>query len=344
MGRKAMSRRSSAFILILAAAALCGMAAWFSHEQPETAEPEYVLSYAENQPEDYPTTLGAKRFAELVWERTDGRIRILVQAEGVMGSENDVIRQMQYGGIDFARVSLSYLAERIPELNIVQMPYLYTDAEHMWRILDGDIGESFLNGVNSDGSGLVGLSWYDAGARSFYCSKKAVTCLEDMAGLRIRVQESGLMSDMVEALGAIAVPTDYAEVYSYLERGILDGAENNWPSYESMSHYEVAEYYTVDEHTRVPEMQLCSAYTWEKLSEEDRRIIMDCARESSLYQRELWIKRTQESRRIVTEYGTQVVELSAEEKKRFQNAVMGVYEKYCSEDMDLIEKIIEEGN
>ena len=308
---------------------------------PEEKEPEFVFSYAENQGEEYPTTLGAKYFSELVEKRTEGRIRILVQAEGTLGNEKEVILQMKYGGIDFARVSLSQLAEYAPELNVLQMSYLYEDSTHMWRVLDGKIGAKFLNGISDDE--LVGLSWYDAGARNFYNSKKPISCLEDMEGMKIRVQESELMEDVIGALGAVAVPMGYADVYSSLERGIVDGAENNWPSYESMSHYEVARYYTVDEHNRVPEMQICSGYTWEKLSEKDRAIVKECAKESARYERELWTERERESKEFVMSHGTEVVELTAEERKRFRNAVMGVYEKYCGDSMDVIEKITAEG-
>lgn len=328
-------------LLIIIAVAAIGCILLRQWLIPEEKEPEFVFAYAENQAEDYPTTLGAKRFAELVEERTEGRIRILVQAEGVMGTEKEIIQQMQYGGVDFARVSLSQLAEFISELNVLQMPYLYEDSEHMWRVLDGEIGDEFLAGVSDNG--LVGLSWYDAGARNFYNSSRPIASLEDIEGMRIRVQESELMADVMEALGAYAVPMEYADVYSGLERGIVDGAENNWPSYESMNHYEVAKYFTVDEHTRVPEMQICSTYTWEKLSVEDQQIILECAKESAVYERELWTEREQQSRELVIQHGTEVVELSAEERKRFQNAVMGVYEKYCGEYMDVIERIIAEG-
>lgn len=336
-----MKRWWQAAVLLLAMVSLAYMASLNDRNVPREDVPEYILSYAENQTADYPTTLGAMRFAELVEERTNGRIRILVQCDGELGTESEVIRQMQYGGIDFARVSLSQLAEYVPRLNVLQMPYLYTDSEHMWRVLDGEIGAEFMEGVSD--YGLVGLSWYDAGARNFYNSVKPITCLEDLEGMRIRVQESELMADMVGALGATPVPTGYADVYSSLERGIVDGAENNWPSYESMNHYEVAKYYTVDEHTRVPEMQICSSYTWEKLSEADRQIILECAKESALYERELWSERETESREAAAAHGIETVELSVEEKKRFQSAVMGVYEKYCSEDMDVIEEILKEG-
>lgn len=337
-----MKKGKSAVILGIAAVVAAGIALVWYYASPKEKEPEFVFFYAENQAEDYPTTLGAKKFAELVEERTEGRIRILVQAEGVMGTENEVIQQMQYGGIDFARVSLSQLAEYVPSLNVLQMPYLYTDSEHMWRVLDGAVGDAFLDEV--EGDDLVGLSWYDAGARNFYSSSRPISCLEDFAGMKIRVQESELMADMVEALGAEAVPLGYAEVYSSLERGIVDGAENNWPSYESMNHYEVARYYTVDEHTRVPEMQICSRYTWEKLSKEDREILAQCAKESSLYEREVWTSREEEARERVIAGGVEEVELSVEEKKRFQAAVMGVYEKYCGDYMDVIDTILAEGS
>lgn len=308
---------------------------------PKEIEPEYVFSYAENQTEDYPTTLGGMRFAELVEQRTGGRIRIIVQAEGQMGTEKEVIQQLQYGGIDFARVSLSQLAEFVPQMNVLQMPYLYENSEHMWRVLDGDIGHTFLDAASS--SDLVGLSWYDAGARNFYNSVKPITCLEDIKGMRIRVQESEVMADMVEELGAIALPITYAEVYSSLERGLCHGAENNWPSYEAMRHYEVAKYYSVDEHTRVPEMQICSRHTWEKLSEEDREIIRQCAKESALYQRELWAQREEESRQKALANGVEEVLLASEEKQRFRQEMAEIYEKYCSDYMDMINQIIAEG-
>lgn len=321
------------------AAVFAGVLFW-RYSLTHQKEPEFVLSYAENQTKDYPTTLGAQKFAELVEKHSNGRIQILVMAEGELGTESDVIAQMQYGGVDFARVSLSQLAEYIPQLNVLQMPYLYEDSEHMWKVLDGAIGERFLNEVSQNE--LIGLSWYDAGARNFYNSKKPITCLEDMQGMRIRVQESEVMVDMVEALGASAIPIAYADVYSALEQGTVDGAENNWPSYEAMNHYEVAKYYTVDEHNRVPEMQICSKHTWNKLSEEDQQILLDCARESALYERKLWRERESESKAKAIEQGVEVVELSAEEKKRFQEAVTGIYEKYCADYMDVIEEIIAE--
>ena len=301
-------------------------------------EPEYIFLYAENQNSDYPTTQGAKRFAELVYERTEGRIKILVKPDAELGSEMQVIQQVQYGGVAFARISLSQLAEFIPEMNVLQMPYLYSGPEHMWRVLDGEIGDEFL--LKTREHDLVGLSWYDAGARNFY-STSPIKCLEDLKGMNIRVQESDMMADMVSALGANPSKIVYSEVYSAIEQGLVDGAENNWPSYEAMRHYIVARYYTIDEHTRVPELQICSKAVWDKLSESDREIIEECARESALYERTLWAEREKSSREVAEKSGITVIELSAEEKSRFREAMASVYTKYCGDQMDILQKIME---
>ena len=303
--------------------------------------PEFVLTYAEDQAEDYPTSQGAYRFARLVKERSGGKIEIQVHAGGALGGERTVIQQLQYGGIDFTRVSLSPLSEYVPELNVLQLPYLYTGSEHMWKVLDGNIGDSVLEAFGD--SKLVPLSWYDAGARSFYSSVRPIKTLEDMKGLRIRVQESGLMKDTIEALGAVAVPMSFDKVYSSLQVGEIDGAENNWPSYESTRHYEVARYYTTDEHTRVPELQLVSRSTWDKLPEEYQDIIRQCARESALYERELWKEREGLSEQRIRSAGCIITELSPEEKERFRETVMPMYEKYCAEYMDVVEAIVEAG-
>ena len=326
-------------ILILFISAIVGVADIKEDVDKKEAAPEIVLSYAENQQSDYPTTLGAIRFAELVSQRTEGRIMILVKDSGQMGTETEVLKQMKYGGIDFARVSISQLASYAPELNVLQMPYLYDNSAHMWRVLDGEIGEEYLNNVSD--KDFIGLSWYDAGSRNFYTSNKQITCLDDVKGLQIRVQDSSqLMIDVINALEGVPVPVDYAKVYSAIETGQVDGAENNWPSYESMQHYEVAKYFTLDEHTRVPEMQIVSAHTWEKISKEDQMIILECAKESSDYERLLWRQQETESRNLAIKGGTVVYEMDVEEKQKFRDAMTDIYEKYCGNYMDVIDVII----
>lgn len=307
-----------------------------SSEQGSEAK-QMVLRYAENQAQDYPTTQAAYKFAEMVEEKTNGRIHIDVYHGGQLGDEKAVIEQLQFGAIDFTRVSISPLSEFEKSLNVLQLPYLYKDAAQMWRVLEGDIGENFLKSVST--AGLVGLSWFDAGARNFYNSKKPVTKLEDLKGLKIRVQESQLMMGMVAALGASATPMAYGEVYSGLQTGVIDGAENNWPSYDSVSHYEVAKYYVLDEHTRVPEMQMVSKITWDKISPEDQAIIKECALESAKIERELWAAKEGASEAKVKEAGSVITELEPGEKEKFQAAMAPLYTQFGAGYEDLISQI-----
>lgn len=300
--------------------------------------PEHVFVYAENQPEDYPATKAAKYFAQLVHDKTAGRIKILVESDGKLGDENSVIIQMSFGGVDFTRVSLSSLAGDIPELNVLFMPYLYSSKEAMWKVLEGEIGRKFTDAISEKGEGIRALSWYDAGARSFY-SVKPVEGIGDLKGLNIRVQEWGVMSDMVTILGANPVQMIYSEVNQGLLTGAIDGAENNWSSYEYSSHYETARYCLVDEHTRIPEVQLISESAWGQLSEEDKDIIQQCATESAVYERTLWEQAESEARKDVESDGVHVVEISDGEKTHFQEVVQQLYDKYCSDYMDIIEQI-----
>lgn len=339
IGKGKHRRLLALFLSVAVLGALC--VGCKAQQRKNVTVPEFVLTYAENQAEDYPTTLGAYRFAELVHERTGGKIEIQVHADAALGEELSVVNQVQLGGIDFMRVSLSSLADFIPKLNVLQMPYLYTGSEHMWKVLEGDIGDDFMESF--DGTRLVPLSWYDAGARNFYNSVHPIERLEDMRGMKIRVQDSKLMKDTVIALGAEPVPMAFEDVYSALETGEIDGAENNWPSYESTRHYEVSRYYTIDEHNRVPEMQLISKRTWDKLKPEYQKIIRECAEESALYERELWVERERSSEVNVRKEGCTLTELPPEEKARFREAVVPLYEKYCSEYMDIIDAIIAVG-
>lgn len=306
-------------------------------DSPEPTEPDFVLTYAENQPEGYPTVLAAQRFAELVKERTGGRVIIQIKHSGEFGSESEVLSQMAFGGIDFARVSLAELSDEIPKLNVLQLPFLYKDANHMWRILDGEIGEEFLDLFSE--AGLVGLSWYDAGARCFYTDVKPIRSPADMAGLTVRVQDSQLVMDMVKLMGATPVTFHYGDVSYAFEMDKIDAAENNWPAYQIQEHYRLAKYFTVDEHSRVPEIQLASQRTWDALPGEYRDIITACARESALYQRELWKEREERSRKEAIEAGCVEIILWPAQKEAFRTLAEPLYERYCTDYMELVEQI-----
>lgn len=298
-------------------------------------EKEIVLRLAENQPADYPTTLGDKEFAKLVEERTNGRIKIEVYHSAQLGQEKAVIEQVQFGAIDFARVSISPLAEFSKSLNALQLPYLYRNAAHMWKVLEGPIGDEFLNSMT--GAKLVGLCWYDSGARSFYNSKREIKSPADLKGMKIRVQESKLMMGLVSALGATPVPMAFGEVYSALQTGVIDGAENNWPSYLTTSHYEVAKYFTLDEHTRVPEMIIASKMTLDKLSKEDVDIITKAAKDSVKIQKESWAKKEKEAEDKIRAAGNKITVL--ENNEEFQKAVAPLYEEFGKDYKDVIKKI-----
>ena len=316
-----MSARISRRQLLLVAAGTALELCACKKQQAAEEQPELILRYAENQPDDYPTTVAARAFAEKVKERTEGRVKIAVYSKGELGAEMGVIQQIQFGGIDFARVSLSQLAEYMPALNVLQLPFLYQDAGQMWRVLDGNIGDEFLTRL--DDIDLTGLSWFDAGVRSFYTRRKDT------------------MSMMVSALGADPVQVVYSQVYAALHNGQIDGAENNWPSYEAMSHYEVAPYFLRDEHTRVPEIQLASIPAMEKLAALDPTfpgILRSCAWESALIERTLWAEQEAGAEQDMLARGIVVTELSSEEKQKFRAAVQPLYDQFA-EQAELIARI-----
>lgn len=323
-------------LMLLCALVLALLVACSKNWQEKT--PDYVFRFAENQAEDYPTTLSAKFFADRVYELSGGRIQIFVYPNEELGDERSVIDQMQFGGIDFSRVNLSPLSEYDERLYVLQLPYLYRDNAHKWRVLDSGIGDMYLESVSD--LGLVGLAWVDAGARNFYTVGKPARSLADMEGLRIRVQENTLMERLVELLGADPVKMRYGEVLSALQTGKIDGAENNYPSYQSTGHYLVATFILEDEHTRVPEMMIASANTMERLSAEDQALIGAAAQEAALYQRELWRAYEEETKAAAIASGCTIYTMTDEEKAAFQEATAIMYEEFAGEYMDIVEAIL----
>lgn len=298
--------------------------------------PQYVFTYAENQSEDYPTSMGARYFADYIKEKSNGRMEVIIYYNSELGSESSVLSQMKYGGIDFTRVSLASLNKYNEKSVVLQMPYIYRDANHMWSVLDGELGEEILDSFDS---GFKALSWYDAGVRNFYTVDRAIRSIDDLSGMKIRVQDSDINKDMLKLLGASAVPMDFSEVYSELMDGGIDGAENNYISYVSKKHFEIARYYTKDEHMRIPELQLISMNIWDTLNDIDKKIISDAARESALYERKIWNEKKLESERLMKENGVEIIELSDEEKAKFREAVKPLYKKYCKKYMNYINEI-----
>lgn len=323
-------------ISVIALILVASFAMATANQESAAAEP-IIMRLAETHVQDYPTTQGDYYFAQLVEERTDGRIKIEVYHSSQLGEERDVIEQVQFGAIDFTRVSISPLSAFSPNLDALQMPYLYRDADHMWKVLKGDIGDEFLGSLEP--ANFVGLAWYDSGSRSFYNSVREITSVADLAGLKFRVQQSDLMVGLVEALGAVATPMPFGEVYSALQTGVIDGAENNWPSYYSTSHYEVAQYYTLDRHTRVPEILIASKIVMDKLSSADQAIIRQAAKDSIDYQIQKWADFVGVSESAIRAAGNTITELSPAAYAEFQAAMQPLYDALSPDLQAVVERI-----
>ncbi|MDR3191505.1 MAG: TRAP transporter substrate-binding protein [Treponema sp.] len=284
-----------------------------------------VYRLADNQPDGYPTVLGDLALAKYVEEKTNGSIKIEVYNNSVLGDEKTTIEQTQTGDIHFIRVGLNPLSSINPVMNALAMPFLFRDRAHMFKVLDGPVGEELLGSLQRQN--LLGLCWLDAGFRNFYNSKKAIKTPADMAGLRIRVQESALMMDMIRYLGASPTPMAYAEVYPGIQNGIIDGAENNWPSYITAAHFEVAKHFTVDGHMASPEMILINTGVWNSLSDAEKKIVKDGAMEGARVERAAWIEAEAKYEKQARDSGSIITELSSAEHKLFEDALLPLYQQ-----------------
>ncbi|WP_404402100.1 TRAP transporter substrate-binding protein [Pelagibacterium halotolerans] len=297
---------------------------------------EIILRSSDTHPDGYPTVEAVKYMGELLTERSGGRIAIEVYHSSQLGEEADTIEQTRFGVIDLNRVSLGPFNNLVPETRVPSLPYIFRSIDHMREVMDGDIGDDILAAFEPHD--LVGLAYYDAGARSFYTSNTPVRSIDDMAGQKFRVIQSDLFVDMVNALGADAVPLPYGEVYSAIQTGVIDGAENNPPSYLSSAHLEVAKYYTLDEHLIVPEVLVMARSTWDKLSPEDQELVRQAARDSVSYQRELWDAAVVDAMAAAVAMGSEIIEV---DKQPFIDAMGPVYEQYVDtpELQDLVARI-----
>ena len=284
---------------------------------------QIVLKAADDQPEDYPTTMALKYMGKLLDERTNGRIKVQVYGGAQLGQAQETIKMTQAGTIAFDRVNAAPLVSVSPAMGVFSMPYLFRDEDHLWKVLEGPAGKGLLKGMES--SNLVGLAYYDSGARSFYTKGKPIKTPADMKGMKIRVQPSKIFVDLINSLDASPTPMNYGEVYSGLQTGIIDGAENNAPSLWTSKHYEVAKYYSLDEHSMVPEVLLMSKKVWDGLSTNDQKLIAQAAQDSVAEQRKLWKTFVQKSMDELTAKG---VVFLRPDKAPFEKAVQPVYAKY----------------
>ncbi len=281
--------------------------------------------------EDYPVSHGMEHFAKLVADRTGGDLTARTYHSGVLGSQPDAIEQLRLGVIDFGVFNLGPMGQAVPEANVTLLPFIFKDVPTMYRLMDGELGEAIGEGMRE--RGIVPVGWYAAGARSFYNGEAPIETPEDVAGMKVRVMNNDLFVGMIEAMGGNATPMDFAEVYQSLRTGVVDGAENNPPSYESTNHFEVAKYYSLTEHLIIPECLCISLKAWDGLTPEQQEIVSAAGQESAIYQRELWDEREAASLEKLKGAGVEVNEIA--DKAAFQAAMTPVYDSYVADNPDM---------
>lgn len=284
----------------------------------------------------HPVHKSMEYWAERVQEKSKGRIKIDIYPSGQFGQEKDLVEQLQMATLDFTKVSSSALEPFIPEMKLFGIPYLFRDEYHKWIVLNGPVGKEILN--TAEKKGMIGLGYYEAGERSFYTINTPIRTADDLKNLKIRVIKSPMAIELLKTLGASPTPISWGELYTALQQGTVDGAENNPPSIVSARHYEVCKFYSLDNHTSPMDVILASKNTWQKISSEDKEIIMDALNESIEYQRKLWKETVEENFKTLEEAGVEIIHPDIES---FVNKVQPLYDKYSKDNLfgPILEKV-----
>lgn len=278
----------------------------------------------------HPNTAAMAKFSELVADATGGEVTVDVFNGGVLGSQPDAIEQVRIGAIELGNFNLGPIGPMVKEANLVSLPFIFKSIPHMFRVLDGEAGTIIADAMAE--AGLQPLAWFDAGARSFY-SQKPINTPEDVAGLKIRVMNNDLYTSMISALGGNPSPMAFAEVQQALKTGVVDGAENNFPSFKNVGHYEVTTNYSLSEHLIIPECICVNTAKFAALSPELQDAVRSAAQEAALFQRELWAIQSAQARKDVEAAGIKVNEIA--DKAPFQNAMDSVYSEYLAANPDM---------
>ena len=282
---------------------------------------------ADTQNEDYPTVQALRYMDSLVAERSGGRNQIRVFHSRQLGEEKETLEQTRAGAIDLNRTNVALIGTMVPAMNVLAMPFLFRSVGHLQKVLDGPIGNEILGSFEP--YGFVGLAFYDSGARSIYNSVRPVNSIADLKGMRFRVQQSEQMSEMIRSLGAQPIEMPYGQVTTGLATRLIDGAENNWPSFVTTDHYKFAGYYTLTEHAMSPEVLVMSQKVWATLSPEDQKVFREAALRSSRFMREKWKDLEDRSRKQAEAAGVKVV--ADFDRKPFEAAMAGIYSKAQSD-------------
>lgn len=278
----------------------------------------------------HPNTAAMDRFAELLTDATSGEIELEVFHGGVLGSQPDALEQVRLGAIEIGNFNLGPIGPMVKEANLVSLPFIFKSVPHMFRVLEGEAGETIASAMAE--AGVLPLAWVDAGARSFY-SQKPINTPADVEGLKIRVMNNDLYTSMISAMGGNPSPMAFSEVQQALKTGVVDGAENNFPSFKNVGHYEVTTHYSLSEHLIIPECICVNTAKFEALSAELQDAVRGAAEEAALYQRELWAVQSGEARKEVEAAGIKVNEIA--DKGPFQEAMVKVYDDYLAANPDM---------
>jgi tripartite ATP-independent transporter DctP family solute receptor len=302
------------------------------------AQAKMVLKATDVHPLGYPTVEAVERMGKKLEAATTGRISIQMFPAMQLGGEKEMIEQAQVGALQLARISVGPMGPLVPEFNVFNLPFVFRDGPHMEKVIDGPIGDELLKKLSDHPTaGLIGLCYMNAGIRNVYNSKKPIEKVDDLKGLKIRMMGNPLFVDTMNSLGGNGVAMGFDQLINGMQTGVVDGAENNEPSYESGQHYRYAKYYSKTGHLMIPELLVFSKVTWEKLSKEDQVLIQKLAKEAQQEQRKLWYAREEESLKKMKEAGAVINEVA--DRKPFQDAVKPVWDKYGAQHKALIDRI-----
>ncbi|MCL4767846.1 MAG: TRAP transporter substrate-binding protein [Hyphomicrobiaceae bacterium] len=304
---------------------------------PALAQDKLVLKSSDVHPLGYPTVEAVVRMGKKLEAATNGRISVQMFPAMQLGGEKEMIEQAQVGALQMARISVGPVGTIIKDLNVFNMPFVFRSEAHMRKVIDGEIGKEMLEKISANPqTKLIGLCWMDAGSRNVY-TKQAVRKPEDLKGIKIRMMGNPLFVDTMNAMGGNGISMGFSELYSAMQTGVVDGAENNPPTYVTHNHHQIAKFFSMTEHLIIPEILVYSRAAWEKLSKEDQSLIKKVAAEAQQEQRKLWDEMVDKSMAKLKESGVTIV--TDVDKKAFQAAVKPVYDKYGGDFAELMKRI-----
>lgn len=264
-----------------------------------------ILRLAHGLDTKHPVHKAMEILGERLEKKSGGDLKMQIYPSGQLGGEREALELLQIGSLDITKVSAAVLENFIPEYKVFSMPYLFKNKEHLFNVLDGEIGKDLL--TRGDKFHLRGLTFYDAGTRNFYTTETAIRKPEDLENLKIRVMKSNMAVRMINELDGAPTPISWGELYTALQQGVVDGAENNLPSFYTSKHYEISKYLSMDEHTAIPDVLLISLDTWDRLNKQEREWLMEAAEESKIEERKLWAASEKESLEAVKAAGVEII-------------------------------------